>query len=504
MEKEITILLSVILLSYKESLTNNDISSNDLLLELIDLIKNSKKSFGDDQEVIVQDLTNYIITMLEEKQNMSTILLTVRSIVGNDDIFSIFDKEMRIEYANESEILKEVGKLYNFINEYFINKKAVKVFQKASMSLKSNREGMGSAKEFLSETIGILEELAMSKGGDVEGIIETIELDDGGLDVIVDDMKEFVGEDHVYKTGFKLLNETFQGGLRPGEYYNLSALSHNNKTGMFDSIITGLAIYNKPINLTPGKKPTILVFKTEDELSKTFTFIFKLLKMTELGINVDIKDFTNKEIKEYLGKFLLRNGWSIIFHNTDPSTLTYRSVMKRVFDLEAKGHEIKICGIDYLTKMSTVGCTAGPYGTDKRDLVKRLMTFFKARKCLIMSPSQTNTAANNLLEEGIEPYELPKIISERGMYADSRQLHQEFDLSTQQHKFLKGGRAYLAIMREKHRTAPEVLEERLKYHILPFPVKGPIPMDLEKKETIGWRSMDTLLKHINNSRSLLT
>jgi len=231
--------------------------------------------------------------------------------------------------------------------------------------------------------------------------------------------------------------------------------------------------------------------------------MFKLLKMTEEGINPDIKDYDPKEIKEYLASRLLKNGWSIIFHNTDPSELTYRSVMKRVFNLEAKGHQVMICGIDYLTKMSTVGCTPGPHGTDKRDLVRRLMTFFKARNCVIMSPSQTNTAANNLLEDGIEPYELPKIIAERGMYADSRQLHQEFDVSTQQQKFIKNGRAYLAMMREKHRTAPEILEESKKYLILPFPIKGPIPMDLDEPKPIGYRSIERLTQAISKSNSTI-
>ena len=225
--------------------------------------------------------------------------------------------------------------------------------------------------------------------------------------------------------------------------------------------------------------------------------------MTETGLDVNIKDFTTEEIKEYLKKCLLRNGWHIIFHSTNPSELTYRSVMKRVYDLEALGHEVKFVGIDYLTKMSTVGCNMGPHGTDKRDLVKRLMTFFRARECTIMSPSQTNTAANNLLEENIEPAELPKVIAERGMYADSRQLHQEFDLSTQQQKFVKGGRSFLAIMREKHRTVTEILPEDKKYLILPFPISGPIPMDLDKPKPIGFRNMDQLNRSLANANSLI-
>jgi len=499
MKKEITVLISIILLIYKESLSKNDITSKDTILEVIDIIKNSKRGYDDNNEITRETLMDYILTILEEPQEATTVLLTVRGMV-DDDTFKIFESSLSKEYENESFLIEDIGKLLSFVNEYYIGKKAVNIFNKGSMSIKARRDRVESSKTFIEDTIAELEELTMGGSGAIDGITETIDLNNTGIQEVVEEMKAEVAGDKVYKAGWKLFNETFQGGLRPGEYYNISALSHNNKTGIFDSIITAILYYNKPIDLLPDKKPCLIVFKTEDALSKTFSFIFKLLKITEEGVSPDIKDYTVEEINKYLTENLLRHGWHVFFHNTNPSELTYRSVMKRVFDLEARGYQVMVAGIDYLTKMSTVGCNMGPHGTDKRDLVKRLMTFFKARKCLFLSPSQTNTNANALLEDGIEPYELPKVIAERGMYADSRQLHQEFDVSTQQQKFVKNGKAFLAVMREKHRTAPEVISEHMKYFILPFPLKGPIPMDLEKKETTGYRSYDQLLKGLNANK----
>jgi len=503
MNKDNTILLTIITLLYRNSLIKSDSSYTDLVNDLIDLISKAKVGYGDDNALVIRNsLIELIRNIIEENQDKSAILMSVRSIV-DDDMYSVFAKGIEEEYDNDSLLINSINNLLNFVNEYYVAKKSQSLLSKAGMHLKSNRESSTSPREYVQEVINELEEIVMSKSGDVDGITETIDLVNDGFDTIVDAMKEDSKGENVYRLGWGKYNDTLQGGLRPGEYFNISALSHNNKTGIFDTHIVAIAYYNKPIKPIEGKKPTILVFKTEDELSKTFTFMFKLLKMTEEGINPNLKDYTREDVKKFLADRLLRNGWNIIFHNTDPSMLTYRSVMKRVYDLEAKGHEIKVCGIDYLTKMSTVGCTMGPHGTDKRDLVKRLMTFFKARNCVIMSPSQTNTAANNLLEDGIEPYELPKIIAERGMYADSRQLHQEFDLSTQQQKFVKGGKPYLAIMREKHRTAPEILEEHKKYLILPFPSNGgPIPMDLDTKP-IGYRNLDQLMKHANESNSMI-
>jgi len=502
MNKDIIVLLSIIMLVYKESLSDNDINSKDLILEINELIKNAKRGYDNDDVIVRDNLLTFILSILDEKQEKSTLLLMVRGMV-DDDAYTIFEKGINEEYKDEAKLIESINKLLNFINEYYISKKAVKLFNVASMSIKSGKEGVTSSKTFIEETIGELEELVNSNNGEVDGITETLMLNENGLHDVVEEMKEELKGDNVYKTGWKLMNKTFQGGLRPGEYYNISALSHNNKTGIFDAIITAIAYYNKPINPVEGKKSTILVFKTEDALSKTFINIFKLLKITETGTVPELKDYTNDEIEKYLSSRLLKNGWHMIFHNTNPSELTYRSVMQRVFNLESKGYIVKVCGIDYLTKMSVVGCTKGPHGTDKRDLVKRLMTFFKARDCLIISPSQTNTGANNLLEEGIEPHELPKIIAERGMYADSRQLHQEFDLSTQQHKFTKQGSSFLSIMREKHRTAPDIITEKEKFFILPFPLKGPIPMDLDKDVTIGFRTYDEVLKSLRKSNSII-
>jgi len=59
----------------------------------------------------------------------------------------------------------------------------------------------------------------------------------------------------------------------------------------------------------------------------------------------------------------------------DPSQWTYSSVINKIIELEAQGYCIHILMLDYITLLPTTGCSTGPIGFDKKDLVRRIRNF---------------------------------------------------------------------------------------------------------------------------------
>lgn len=99
---------------------------------------------------------------------------------------------------------------------------------------------------------------------------------------------------------------------------------------------------------------------------------------------------------------------------------------------------------------------------------------------LFITPGQLSPAVKEEQARGTPDEKLLATIAERGLYAGSKQITQEVDISLliKKVRVAEDSSTHLDMLIEKHR-ASEVVEDRMKHWALPFPPNGmPIPDDL--------------------------
>lgn len=198
------------------------------------------------------------------------------------------------------------------------------------------------------------------------------------------------------------------------------------------------------------------------------------------------------------------NGYEIFMVEVDPSQWTYLDLQNYILGLEAQGYEIHCCMVDYLGVLPTTGCMqGGPTGSDKRDLLRRMRNFFRARRTTFITPWQLSTEAKMLIRNGLEDTFVQEIAN-KGYYDSCRTIDQEVDLELYFHIVKADGRSFLTVQRGKHRVVNQT-PERYKYCVLPFhdvgdvrddingpdsALKKPGGMPLESAEKNTWFSFD--------------
>jgi hypothetical protein len=261
----------------------------------------------------------------------------------------------------------------------------------------------------------------------------------------------------------------------------IAALQHKYKTGFTLSLLCQIAMYNKPYMIDTTKKPALLRISFEDDLTNNYQFIYQYLKYNETGALPDVRSDDVHEMVSYINNKLSVNGYEVFMMRVDPVNWTYKHIINRILELEAKGFEIHLAMVDYLSMVPTVGCnTSGPMGTDLRDMFRRIRNFCSGKKITFLTPHQLSTDAKELVRNGNTSF--VKFIAEKGYYSGSKQLDQELDLELYIHIEKEAKESYLTIMRGKHRGVG-IIPDDMKYMVLKFPKNAPIPDDLEKADS---------------------
>jgi hypothetical protein len=139
--------------------------------------------------------------------------------------------------------------------------------------------------------------------------------------------------------------------------------------------------------------------------------------------------------------------------------------------------------LDYATLLNTAGCTVGPAGTDKKDLLRRLRNFCAARNIIFITPLQLSSEAKMLLRNGIPEHDFVNQVAERGFYDGSKSIDQDLDCELFIHLFSHKRKKYLAVRRGKHRI-PGIIPDEDKYFLLKFPgLNIPILPDVDGEDS---------------------
>ena len=485
-----TILSKVITLIYRSRLVNN-LENDDLIKTVLNTIKTDAPEFNFMGNNSVKNFKETCLTLLEEKEPIpKEVLIPQVSILLENDpkLLGVLKESISADY-DEASNKRVVANHIKALNNYYREQMATDLIGKMSYELKFNRNKIGNFSDYLKNALSELEPLTnmVSSIRDPALVSEVDFENPDSLNTVFDEVKTLNDNTGIYRFGWQALNTMFQGGIRLGESIFINALPHRYKTGGSLSMFAQIAVHNKPIitEKNKDKKPLLLRISFEDSLTNNLQFLYQYLKAAD-GQPVGPKDFqslSSEEMTKYILPKLTATGFHIKMLRVDPSQWSYSQLFNKIIEIEAQGYAVHVLMLDYIGMMPTTGCTQGPAGTDKRDLLRRVRNFCSARGIAFMSPLQLSTEAKQMLRNGVPEHQFVNEVAEKGMYSDSRQLDQEMDGEVYIHLFTHKRKKYLAFRRGKHRI-PTVISDDDKYFILPFPgLNIPILPDVDKDDT---------------------
>ena len=488
------LLVKCVTLLYRESLiADKATNSADLVRTVLEGIKlpDLSLSINHEREMLMglKDTAIWMCGQVADSQiDKGDLLQRLKMNCGNDDklyevLVSGIDRDM-----DEGSLKRTVITIYKFINDSFRENEIVDKITKAATRLRFDRDKIKDIRLFVRDLNVELEPYQIEATGKDPAVVGYVDLgDESSLSEVYQEVQDVQEATTLFKTGWRGLNRTLQGGFRRGEFWTLGALPHQYKTGSTLSLFKQFAMYNSPVLITPGKKPLLLRISFEDSLLTNLQFLYQNIWENEHnGQTPDLKGLKAADMAAYVKSRMEATGFHVKMMRVNPSDWTYKDIQSQVLKYEAEGYEVQVLMLDYLPMIPTTGCEQGPAGHADRDMVRRMRNFCSAKKILCITPWQLSTDAKMRIREGRTDF--VKGCPGMGFYAGSKQIDQEVDGELFIHIEKLNGAAFLTWQRGKHRW-PGILPDIDKYFVLPFPEKGSIQDDMNKEGEITLRKI---------------
>ncbi len=494
------ILVKAIMLLFRESqLKEQPDSSKDLVRTALDLIPTPDITAGvvSNRDVIrsLKSVINEMIGQVgQDEQDKDQLLSTLKISCDFDEkLYEMFYEGITKE-IEESGLKKSIISYRRSIANFYKEKQAEAILNKAAYEVKFNRDKIPNFNEFVLKVIQQLEPLQVLTSSKDPAIIDNVDIgDEAAVNTVFEEIEYSNSSEGILRTGWQDINDMLQGGFRRGDFVEINALQHKYKTGFTLSLFKQIATHNKPFMINPAKKPLLLRISFEDDLKDNIQTLYQLMKFEETGIDVDIKDATisKAEKSAYVKAKLQSAGYHVKMLRVDPTMWTYKHICNKIVELESEGYEIHLLMLDYLSKVPTTGCSIGGTGTDMRDMFSRMYNFTKPRKITLVTPHQISTEAKTLIRAGIPEEDFVKNLPGKGYTEGSKQLDQVIDIEIYLHVFKSKGSTYLSVQLGKRRL-PTVVDDEYRYVLYKFPPRSmPICEDLHK-ERAGMRKLPNI------------
>ena len=480
--------LALVYRSRRLGITEHD----DFVRSILSTIKTSNVQLTMPADIMTEELKEFISVLLESKEpyEKEVIIQRIKFITAKDPKLSELLIETIEPDYDDSVSKRVITSTVKLLNNYYKEHVAVQTINKLAYDIKFNRSKITNFSEHLQKVIAELEPLAAGIVTTKDpAIVNEIDFESPeNLESVLEEVKGVNNHKHVYQFGWQAFNRMTQGGIRRGEFMTIGALQHKYKTGFSLSLFMQIARHNKPIFLKKEeeeKKPLLLRISFEDSLTNNVQFMYQYLKAHD-GEIITGKDFDNtstKEMSAYILSKLTSTGFYIKMMRVDPNQWSYMHIVNKIVELEAQGYNVHLLMLDYLTLVPTTGCTTGPLGFDKKDLLRRVKNFCSGRNISTITPIQLSSEAKILLRNGIPENQFVNEVSEKGYYDGTKSIDQDIDLEVFIHLFSHKRKKYLAVRRGKHRI-PTVIDDDDKYFMLKFPgLNIPILEDIDKEDS---------------------
>lgn len=488
-EDQKVLLLKTIALLYREStLTEKSDNSSEIAKKVNASVQTPTIMVGRSSEIdMVSGLKRILSSMCENSSNyeysVDTLLTDIRQACSDDlPLVDNFERTLSKDMS-ESDAKLSVINLRDTINDYFKDREVMSLFNKSIVEYR-DKDKIPDLKKWFAELVGNLEPYTITSEEKDPNVNAAIDFTNpGSVSSVVDSMLEMADDSALLVTGWQGLNAALDGGFRPGEQWVFGAMEHNWKTGTSLSIFRQIVQYNEAKTVhNHDRKPCLLRISLEDTAEMNMQFLFKSIYENENpGQLVTDQEFEPQYIKDYVTKFMNQNGWSVFMFEMNPSSMTYKDICNEVLKLEARGYEVRLCMLDYLMKITTVGCRQGAQGVDLLNLYEKIKAFMIQRKCTMITPHQLSSDTKAKVREGTDNF--VKEMLRAGYYAGTKQLAQVIDGEIFMNiEYDKNGEAYMTFQRGKHRKIRQTPIEFL-YFVLKFIKGGVILDDLGKPNT---------------------
>jgi hypothetical protein len=491
---------------YRESqLQNRTDNSSDLVRTVLESVHVSDIGIGlNTEREIILALKATAIEMCGMPQDhvydQTDLLQSLKINCGNDDkLYDSLEQGIKDEMS-EGSLKRSIVNMRKGINNHFKEQMVNDVLSKASTNFRFNRDKIKDVDQFIADIITQLEPLQMTTSGKDNAIIGEVDIgDDRSLTELYNNVKETSTGARIYKTGWQWLNDALQGGFRV-QTTVVGALQHKYKTGFTLSVFAQIAMLNKPHTKDPNKKPLLLRISFEDELQDNLQFLYQYIKYDETREHVDFSKVSEAEMSAFVKEKLQVNGFHVKMLRVDPDQWTLKSLFNKIIEYEAQGYAVELLMLDYLSKLPTTGCMSnGPSGSDVMDQLSRFRNFCAAHGIASITPHQFSTEAKALIRGGMPEDVFVKEIAEKGYWERTKGLDRIYDCAILIHIFKYNKETYFTGFREKHRI-PTILDEDMKYAIMKFPYKMPIPSDVNS-DRISYNKLSAITAANTSSNS---
>lgn len=416
---------------------------------------------------------------------------------SDDSITSIIDSYLEeIEDPDRNKLT--VLNLRKSIQQHFNEKDLGDLLTKASIRFKNNRDEIPSVKTYIAELVSKLEPHTVSAETKDPAINCTVNLSDiTATTNLIERIQLQEDGSHILQVGWQGMNRMLDGGFRPGEQWVIGAMEHNWKTGFSLSLFSHIALFNDAVCVRDNKKkPALIRFSFEDSAEANMQFLYKTLWENESGEVLTEFPSDANEVASYIKDRMTAKGWEVFLYDVNPSLWTYKDICNEILRLEARGYEVRVCMLDYLLKIPTVGCDQGPHGVDIRNMYERIKAFMAPRKITMVTPHQLSPDAKMKVRDGTLNF--VKEMKGGGYYSGTKQLGQVIDGEIFIHIEVSGkGEAYLTIQRGKHRKVTITNSDDL-YLVLKFVQNGVICSDIGKEDSSRNKVNGETMGQINN------
>lgn len=383
---KLDILLKCITLLYREKELGEEANDNsrDLVRTIVNLYKDTSRSFRGGETSTIDDVKNIVINLINNPDTIekSTLLASLEmALKDRANMFTIVEKTIASEMSSPA-AKRSIVSLRNQLNNYYKEQQITATVKKASYVLERGLEDM-SIQDFTAQLVTNLEALAHASKSKDPGIMDEIDFTDiNTVSNIIGRVKKTYQEGGRLSTGWRELNDMLQGGFNRGEMVMINALQHKYKSGFTQSLFAQIALHNKPTLFDKNKKPLVVLFSFEDNAENISEFLYKYLYTNDPSKTEplpDIKDLDESAVSAYIKERLSVHGFNIKIYRINPSEWTYKHLFNKVLELEADGYEIVAAFADYLAKLPTTGCVHnGTTGSDYHDMFNRCRNFFSS------------------------------------------------------------------------------------------------------------------------------
>lgn len=437
----------------------------------------------------------YLLTKTEEGavDQIDLLQRLKLNLRGDNDTYSALTTSI-IEYDVEKadKLRRTISTGRRELSNFAAKERTKLILRQASQKINFRPKEVQDLKEFIQSTMSELDAL---EHGDADAktdpaFVGSVDFQDKSTVIkAFAEMKSVLSTAGVISSPWKAMNGMYgdNEGIRRGETHLWNALPHNYKSGLLMDLFLGGVLFNKPFLFDANKKPAMVLFSTEDDLSIIMKKMYTILRQRETNYEVYIssKDITEEYATDYVMDIFEKSGWNVFVHRVKPSLFTVNKYIETMERYKSDGYEVAMVVCDYLAMFNKSGRRAENKGDDIQDLFRSTREYNAAELIAFVTAHQLSTDAKR--EKRVNPTGFLSTLPGKGYYEGCAKIDTEVDFEGYTNKQTVQNGSFQEFLWGKHRGV--VPDETKKYFVLKYaeaPLYG-LEYDIDKEVSLSYK-----------------